>query len=402
MQAYHNGDQTYYAQPQYGQTPPGYFAGYAAYPSSYMVPQQNVAPFPAYPAQYDPQQQPQYSTPALTRRQPSRNAPRASTPGHGQSGRPAPKPIKSAMKKPSDRSAAAPSGVPLSRARTNSDPRRQRATSETRQPPSSIPPFTPEHLFLSLHSTNELRMDNVAYQSTIEEFTEDVLPMWHHGVNSVEHHHTQLRVQFAGSPWASVGTDALLAGRMICSIFAVLARQGYTYLTTINTGHTMRPPQLIFAASPPDYEAQIFLVTFSHSGGKLSILDAPAELTQELGIGLRQAFPRKIATDRATEDGLHVFELKKGYGGPQVPKSLFMAFVLHFFNARGFTLSGSVPMGTKSWLHFGSRKEAWIFRSIQRKVESRPRSRQSQNHPLILKALTHGIADVDIFRHNAC
>lgn len=65
-----------------------------------------------------------------------------------------------------------------------------------------------------------------------------------------------------------------------------------------------------------------------------------------------------------------------------VDKSILIAFVLRFFNYAGFRLSGSVPMGTKSLLSFGQRKEMWIFRSDPwrpgTRQDGRPESRQSR------------------------
>lgn len=58
------------------------------------------------------------------------------------------------------------------------------------------------------------------------------------------------------------------------------------------------------------------------SGDRLTILDGPPQLTQELGIGLRANFPRKITTDRATEDGLHVYEVRRGGHGGTLPRAL--------------------------------------------------------------------------------
>ena len=165
------------------------------------------------------------------------------------------------------------------------------------------------------------------------------------------------------------------------------------------------------------------MIMISKSGDRLSVLNGPLDLTQELGIGLRAAFPRRITTDRATEDGLHIFEVKKAtYGGacaalllltprgnahthslisapgwhapswtpdpstpvslrigmlPRIPspataqppaavtvdKSELVAFVLRFFNNVGIRLCGSVPMGTRSFFHLGQRKELWVFRA---------------------------------------
>ena len=71
--------------------------------------------------------------------------------------------------------------------------------------------------------------------------------------------------------------------------------------------------------STPDHEPSLFLMMLSRAGDRLTFLDAPYELSQQLGIELRGTFPKKITADRATEDGRHVFEVKKSnYGGAPV------------------------------------------------------------------------------------
>ena len=72
---------------------------------------------------------------------------------------------------------------------------------------------------------------------------------------------------------------------------------------------------MVFVDTTPDYEALVFLIMLSKRGDRLTIIDGPPELTQQLGIELRRNFPRRITTDRATEDGLHIFEVKKGSYG---------------------------------------------------------------------------------------
>ena len=184
-----------------------------------------------------------------------------------------------------------------------------------------------------------------------------------------------------------------------------------------------------------------FVIMISKSGDRLSVLDGPPDLTQELGMNLRASFPRRITTDRATEDGLHIFEVKKGsYGGefttPVLPtpnsavsiaisipigtacpvalclflplsppptrtavavdKSLLVAVVLRFFNQAGYRLCASVPMGTRSIFHLSPRKEMWVFRNDALRARAaaqqkeypmapagrRPSSRQSRgDHP---------------------
>ena len=76
------------------------------------------------------------------------------------------------------------------------------------------------------------------------------------------------------------------------------------------------------------------------------------------------------------------------HAAPQLQKSILVAFVLKFFNNVGFRMSGSVPMGTRSFLHLGQRREMWMFRYVgiqrpgrDRENGRRPSSRQSrQSH----------------------
>ncbi|EIW64641.1 uncharacterized protein TRAVEDRAFT_139680 [Trametes versicolor FP-101664 SS1] len=271
--------------------------------------------------------------------------------------------------------------VPLPRGRSESL-HRQRTRSGSRRA-NSVPRFVPDHLLLSLRSTNQLLLENISGSQMGEELMEAMIPIWPRGADSIDNHRGKLKIEFTGHPWSCSGLEQIMAGKMICNLYLILARLGYTYLSTINVGNPWKPPSMIFVDSTPDFEAIVFLIMFNKRGDRLTILDAPAELTQQLGMELRATFPRKITTDRATEDGLHVFEVRKGgYGSPVIDKSILIAFVLRFFNFAGFRLSGSVPMGTKSLLSFGQRKEMWIFRSDPwrpgARQDGRPESRQSR------------------------
>ncbi|KAI0651888.1 hypothetical protein C8Q79DRAFT_1005141 [Trametes meyenii] len=381
MQAFPQSDRYYPQQPLYpghGGQPP-YFQQFPGYGYAQPGPQPIVAPRPAYPPQYE---QLPPSTPHLQSGRPrplARESSRASTPGGGGH-----RHLKSAMKrtKTPDRGASI-GAVPLSRGRSETSLRRQRTRSGSRMRSNSVPRFVPDHLILTLRSTNQITLENIADPNTGDELTEAVLPIWPRGANTIENRRGKWRVEFAGNPWSCSGLEAIMAGKMICRLYLVLARQGFSYLSTINVGNPWKPPSMIFTDSTPDYEAQVFLIMLSKRGDRLTVLDGPPEMTQQLGIELRATFPRKITTDRATEDGLHIFEIKRGeYGAPAVDKSLLAAFVLRFFNSAGFKLSGSVPMGTKSFLNFGHRKEMWVFRSDPwrpgGRQDTRPESRQSR------------------------
>ncbi|KAI0655112.1 hypothetical protein C8Q70DRAFT_1047511 [Cubamyces menziesii] len=264
--------------------------------------------------------------------------------------------------------------------------RRKRTRSGSRLRSNSIPRFEPDHLILTLRSTNQLVVENLTNHQMGDELSEEVLPIWPRGANSIENRRGKWQIEFAGTPWSCSGLDAIMAAKMICRLYLVLARQGYTYLSTINVGNPWKPPSMVFVDTTPDYEALVFLIMLSKRGDRLTIIDGPPELTQQLGIELRRNFPRRITTDRATEDGLHIFEVKKGsYGMPTVDKSMLTAFVLHFFNSANFRLSGSIPMGSRNPFNFGHRKEMWVFKSLPwrpgAREELRPESRQSRNTP---------------------
>lgn len=113
----------------------------------------------------------------------------------------------------------------LTRSRTNSLPR-QRANSSTHPQFDNFPPFMPgaspplfrtavatdlhiEHLFLALDNTSELRVEGIAYQHTIDELREEILPIWPHGVVMEDSRDHRWRAQFAGKPWVCSGQDSL-------------------------------------------------------------------------------------------------------------------------------------------------------------------------------------------------
>ena len=138
--------------------------------------------------------------------------------------------------------------------------------------------------------------------------------------------------------------------------------------------------------------ADFFSIALSQNGDKLSLLGVPPQLAHSLGDNLRSTWPHRVASDRAREDGVHIIELRKGYGtsgsyllrwrrlgadhdaGGDSDRTTFHAFVLGYFGNIGFKLDGSIPMGKAGPLGFGSRKELWVFRGSR----ARPPSAHSQ------------------------
>ncbi|EKM61066.1 uncharacterized protein PHACADRAFT_247419 [Phanerochaete carnosa HHB-10118-sp] len=276
-------------------------------------------------------------------------------------------PLKSAMKKRThERSESM--GQPISR-------QSSRAPSEPREPISptgrpranSTQQYLPGHLFVMFPSSNEIRMENIALPSTVDEIRQNLLPMWpHRGSNDVPREST-FRAVFNGTPWASSGTDYIIARRMIHTLWGVLAHQGYMYQSTTHTGEP--PTKLIFARAQHEKLPYFFSISVSQSGSKYSFLDAPPRIAESLSEAIRALWPHKVSADRRTEGGVFIFEVKKNAGG-EVDRSLLAAYVLDYFNSIGFKLDGSIPMGKAGPLGFGSKKELWILRSAQQRDSS--------------------------------
>ncbi|KAI6162172.1 hypothetical protein EDD17DRAFT_1580335 [Pisolithus thermaeus] len=243
--------------------------------------------------------------------------------------------------------------APLQRDWTDSDIR-QRLAPMTRTRTNSNPSFQPDHMFVSFHGSNELRLGSVAYQDTLDEIREHFMPMWPHGVsNQVTLGHSW-RVAFSKSPWTATGSEATIVYRMISELFTCLFRHGYRYLTSLNTGYAY--PQLNF-----------FVAYLSHSGRKITLIRPPRRIGDQLGSRLRSAWPYKIASDRASEEEIYTVELKRNAIGARndINRDVFVSHTLQEISLMGFKLEATVTLPSK--------REIWVFRGtrMRNRINSR-------------------------------
>ena len=70
-------------------------------------------------------------------------------------------------------------------------------------------------MFVSFHGTNELRLGNVAYQDTLDEIKEHIIPMWPHGVSSQMTSPLSWRITFSRNPWSATGSDAIMSADLL-------------------------------------------------------------------------------------------------------------------------------------------------------------------------------------------
>ena len=66
-------------------------------------------------------------------------------------------------------------------------------------------------MFVSFHGANELRLGNVAFQDTMEEIKENVIPLWPHGISTanIPLPHA-FHIIFNRNPWTASGIEALM------------------------------------------------------------------------------------------------------------------------------------------------------------------------------------------------
>ncbi|KIJ68469.1 hypothetical protein HYDPIDRAFT_82441 [Hydnomerulius pinastri MD-312] len=281
-------------------------------------------------------------------------------------------PLRSAMKKNGMKRSDSVSAVPLERTRTSSSAR-QRLTPMTRSRTNSNPSYLPDHMFVSFYGTNELRLGNVAFQDTLDEIKEHIMPMWPHGVSSQMPSSHSWRVSFSRNPWSATGSDAIIVQRMISELFTCLCRRGYQYLTSLNTGYSY--PQLVFRDVASDEDSDFFVAYLSRSGHKLTLVRPPRRVGEQLGPRLRSAWPYKIAASSASEEEIYSVELKRNaFGAPELDKDIFASHALQEINVLGYKLEATVPLPRPGLLSFGGKKELWVFRGTRIRPRSESRS----------------------------
>ncbi|KAI0308223.1 hypothetical protein B0F90DRAFT_1681131 [Multifurca ochricompacta] len=368
----YNGAAGYAAQHTYGY--PGQYYSQQPQPiqHQYSGQQQQYASTPYAGTVPFPQPSPYTSPPALQPVQsqpPTHRPPRTQTPhphrrhtSSGATNNGHAKPLRSAIKKAERSHSTSANGVnpvsaSLSRTRTHSGAaeNRPRLNSISRTRTNSSSRVDPDHVFLSINPPNGLELSNLAFQNTVEELREHIFPMWPSGVAHQVRHGHDWRVRFAGSPWDSKGHESIMAQRMICRIFWVLAAQGYVYLTSINTGRALKSPRLV----------SLLCDVLNNAGDRVTFVDPPAAVANSLGLSLRAAFPHRIANEQTSEDGIFTIILKSGINGMGADKNLFLAHILKYINDMAFKLDASVPLARRGLFGLNGRKELWVFKGSE-------------------------------------
>jgi len=95
------------------------------------------------------------------------------------------------------------------------------------------------------------------------------------------------------------------------------------------------------------------------------LIDPPHQIGEMIGAQLRTAWPHKIASDKAVDNGIYTVALKStNFGSYTLDKHLFMSFALQAIRALGYKLLASVPLARRGPLGMGSKREVWIFKDM--------------------------------------
>ena len=87
------------------------------------------------------------------------------------------------------------------------------------------------------------------------------------------------------------------ARRMVAQLFKVFAAEGYSYLCSVHTSRPFQSARHVFASAPPTPDANFFVLSFSLNRRKVSLIDAPTAIVNDLKKSLMHAAPYGLEED---------------------------------------------------------------------------------------------------------
>ena len=93
------------------------------------------------------------------------------------------------------------------------------------------------------------------------------------------------------------------ARRMVAQLFKVFAAEGYSYLCSVHTSRPFQPARHVFASAPPAPDTNFFVLSFSLNRRKVSLIDAPTAIVNDLKKSLVHAAPYGLEEDRGKDQG---------------------------------------------------------------------------------------------------
>lgn len=263
--------------------------------------------------------------------------------------------------------------------------------------------FTPDNLFLSIDSSNILKIYNLTPSNNgpnvlMQTIREQSLTSWAPGVASDDEGRGEWTIRFNGKIWSIKGAPSIAAHRMIASMFAVFASQGYSYLCSIHNTQWRKTPRHLFTSSPPS-SPHFFTLSFSLNKHKLTFVDIPTDLNVAVSNTLKhstlydveevedeamqQMHTRPTEAEETDEDEdekhqIHVYHLTKrvkvsrSKHDPQLfltrnaeaDMLMLTSQLLKIIASFGYRLDAAVPLGPVGLFGLKGRRELWVFKSM--------------------------------------
>src|SRR5258706_5433565 len=87
------------------------------------------------------------------------------------------------------------------------------------------------------------------------------------------------------------------ARRMVAQLFKVFAAEGYSYLCSVHTSRPFQSARHVFASAPATPDTNFFVLSFSLNRRKVSLIDAPTAIVNDLKKSLVHAVPYGLEED---------------------------------------------------------------------------------------------------------
>lgn len=161
---------------------------------------------------------------------------------------------------------------------------------------------------------------------------------------------------------------------MVAQLFKVFAAEGYSYLCSVHTSRPFKSARHVFASAPAVPDSNFFVLSFSLNRRKVSLIDAPLAIINDVKKALMHAAPYGL-----DEDG------GKGRKGPRRKKSS-TSNEHPAFGEKAWSLAGSTTSVVADRQdYFGATatsRGVFTVRLKDRHPISRPKNESKRSFPL--------------------
>jgi len=177
---------------------------------------------------------------------------------------------------------------------------------------------------------------------------------------------------------------------MVAQLFKVFAAEGYSYLCSVHTSRPFQSARHVFASAPAVPDSNFFVLSFSLNRRKVSLIDAPPAIINDVKKALMHAAPYGLQEDGG----------KGGKGSRRKKSSTSSEHPAFSENQKSWSLAGSTTsIVADRQDHFGGAGRTATSRGVftvrlkNRHPISRPKNESKQSAPLPF-SMAHGFTQL--------